>query len=139
MKMPERIKTIMFAPCGMNCAVCYQHVGIRKKGQHCEGCLQDDYRKPAHCRNCKIKSCAQDRGHAYCFVCDEFPCKFIKNLEKSYRKRYATSLVENSQTAQGKGIDVFLEQDRIKWTCKKCGGAFSLHDGMCSECGYTEN
>ena len=25
MKMPEKIEAIMFAPCGMNCLVCYKH------------------------------------------------------------------------------------------------------------------
>ena len=138
MKMPRIIEDIMLAPCGMNCAVCYKHVGIRKYGKPCEGCLKGDLGKPEHCRKCNIKSCAQEKGYAHCFECANFPCKLIKNLEKSYNKRYGTSLVENSKTALENGITPFLEQDRQKWTCVKCGGAFSLHDGACSECCNTE-
>lgn len=138
MKMPEIIEDIMLAPCGMNCAVCYQHVGIRKHRQPCEGCLKGDLGKPEHCRKCNMKSCAQGKGYVHCFECTDFPCKLIKNLEKSYNKRYNTSLVKNSKTALENGITAFLEQDRKKWTCVKCGGAFSLHDGACSECGNEE-
>ena len=31
MKMPDTIENIMFAPCGINCAVCYKRVGTRKE------------------------------------------------------------------------------------------------------------
>ena len=135
MKMPDIIENIMFAPCGMNCAVCYKHVGIRKSGTPCEGCLKSDLGKPEHCRACKIKNCAQGRGYTRCYECAEFPCKLIKNLEKSYNKRYNVSLLENSRTAKEKGVIEFLKRDRQRWTCPKCGGTFSLHDGVCSECG----
>ncbi|MFV0363006.1 MAG: DUF3795 domain-containing protein [Suipraeoptans sp.] len=134
MKMPEKIEAEMFAPCGMNCMVCYKHVGTRKSGKPCESCLKGDLGKPEQCRKCKIKSCAQEKGYTHCFECTDFPCILIKNFEKSYQKRYETSLVENSKAAQEKGVDAFLEQDRLKWLCSKCGGAFSLHDGICSDC-----
>jgi len=139
LKMPDKIKNIMLAPCGMNCTVCYKHVGVRKYGKPCEGCLKGDSGKPEHCRKCNIKSCVQEKGYTHCFECTDFPCKLIKNIEKSYNKRYGTSLVENSRMAKEKGIAAFLEQDRQKWICSKCGGAFSLHDGACSECENTEH
>ncbi|MDR1975976.1 MAG: DUF3795 domain-containing protein [Campylobacteraceae bacterium] len=139
MKMPDKIEDIMFAPCGMNCTVCYKHIGTRKHTKPCVGCLKDDLSKPEHCRKCNIKSCAQSKGFIHCFECGDFPCKLIKNLEKSYIKRYGTGLIKNSQTAKEKGISAFLEYERQKWTCTDCGGAFSLHDGVCSECGGAKN
>lgn len=135
MKMPEMIDDIMLAPCGMNCTVCYKHVGILKNAKPCEGCLKGDLGKPERCRLCKIKSCAQEKGFVHCFECESFPCIMIKSMEASYKKRYNTSLIENSLGAKDIGLSKFLSQDRIKWTCAKCGGAFSLHDGVCSECG----
>jgi hypothetical protein len=134
MKMPEMIENIMLAPCGMNCAVCYKHVEMRKYAKPCGGCLKADTDKPEHCRKCAIKNCAQGKGFVHCFECEDFPCKLIKNLEKSYVKRYGVSLIENCQIAKEKGIPEFLEHDRRKWTCTGCGGAFSLHDGICSDC-----
>lgn len=138
MKMPNRIEDIMFAPCGMNCAVCYKYAAARKSAKPCGGCLKDDLGKPEHCRKCKIKSCANEKSVLRCFECSDFPCILIKNLEKSYCKRYIISLVENSMIAKEQGISAFLEHDRKKWTCKKCGGVFSLHDGFCSDCGNAE-
>jgi hypothetical protein len=44
-------------------------------------------------------------------------------------------LIQNSIIAGEKGIDAFLWSDCKGWTCADCGGAFSLHDGICSECG----
>lgn len=61
MKMPEIIDDIMLVPCGMNCAVCYKHVGMRKHDKPCEGCLKGDLGKQEHCRKCNIKSYAQEK------------------------------------------------------------------------------
>jgi hypothetical protein len=139
MKMPDKIEDIMFATCGMNCTVCYKHIGTRKHTEPCVGCLKDNLNKPEHCRKCNIKSCVQSKNFIHCFECNDFPCKLIKNLEKSYIKRYSTSLIENSRIAKEKGISAFLENDRRKWTCADCGDVFSLHDGVCSECNGTKD
>lgn len=135
MKMPNRIDDAMFAPCGMNCAVCYRHVGMCKHAKPCLGCLKSDLNKPEHCRKCNIKSCVQEKGYLCCFECSDFPCKLIRNMEKSYNRRYDVSIIENSRISQEIGVSEFLEYDRKKWTCTTCGGAISLHDGVCSDCG----
>ena len=133
MKMPKKIENNMLAPCGMHCTVCYVHLAMRKSGKRCQGCLNIDEGKPEHCRRCKIKTCAQSKGHTRCLECEDFPCKLVKNLERSYNKRYDESLVANSQCALEQGVERFLEMDRIKRTCP-CGGAISMHDKECSEC-----
>lgn len=132
MKMPkENIDTIMFAPCGMNCIVCYKHCYHKKP---CAGCLNSDIGKPEHCRKCAIKDCVRDKGLSYCFECSGYPCKKIKNLEKSYNKRYQASLMENSGFVRQYGLERFMEQQKEKYTCTKCGGIISIHDRECSEC-----
>ena len=123
MKMSkEKIDISMFAPCGMNCKVCYKHCYNKKP---CSGCLNSDKGKPEHCRKCKIKDCIKGKSLSYCFECAEYPCKLIKNLEKSYNKRYQASLIENSRFVQGHGLEHFMEQQKIKYTCPKCGGIIS--------------
>lgn len=131
MKMPMVIETAFFAPCGMNCMVCYQHC-CRKLP--CAGCLPGDDGKPEHCRKCKIKDCVQEKGLAYCFECGAFPCKLIRNLEKSYHQRYSASLVQNSLFAKEHGLAAFMEQQLEIYTCPNCGGVISLHDRECSQC-----
>lgn len=122
----------MFAPCGMNCKVCYKHL-LNKKP--CLGCLHMDEGKPEHCKHCDIKQCAYERGFDYCFMCDDLPCERLKRLDKSYQKRYAVSLLQNNLETKQMGIAAFLASDKEKWTCQRCGGIVSLHDAECSECG----
>lgn len=131
MKMPQRMDPKMFAPCGMNCTVCYKHCYHKKP---CLGCLYSDEGKPEHCRACKIKDCVREKGLSYCYQCAEYPCKRIQNLEKSYRKRYHASLMQNSRMVQEAGLEAFMQNQRETFTCPKCGGVISLHDDVCSEC-----
>ena len=132
MKMPKaNIDMSMFAPCGMNCKVCYKHCYHKKP---CAGCLVDDKGKPEHCRKCKIKDCIKEKALSYCFDCSEYPCRLIKNLEKSYNERYQASLMENSYFVRKHGLDCFMKQQKEKYTCPKCGGIISIHDKECSEC-----
>lgn len=132
MRMPERILAELLAPCGMDCMVCYKHLAPRRP---CAGCLAGDGGKPEHCRTCAIRDCAAERGAAYCACCEAFPCKRIKALEKTYRKRYGVSLIANGEQARDRGAEDLLAAERARWTCPRCGGVVSLHDGTCSECG----
>lgn len=132
MKMPkENIDTVMFAPCGMNCKVCYKHCFHKEP---CAGCLDSNKEKPEHCRKCEIKDCIGKKSRFYCFECPEYPCKLIKNLEKSYNIRYRASLMENSCFVKTHGLEYFMEQQKAKYTCSRCGGIISIHDKKCSEC-----
>ncbi len=132
MKMPSgNIDKAMFAPCGMNCMVCYKHCYHKKP---CAGCLNSHRGKPEHCRKCKIKDCIKEKQATYCFECLEYPCKQIKNLENSYNQRYQASLMKNSAFVREHGIEPFMEIQKEKYTCPKCGGIISIHDRECSEC-----
>lgn len=132
MKMPKGgIETAMFAPCGMNCQVCYKHCRRQKP---CAGCLKSDLGKPERCRKCKIKNCVKSKGLLYCFMCSAYPCKQIRSLEKSYNERYQASLMDNSRCVQQYGLEKFMEWQKKSYTCSKCGGIVSVHDRECSEC-----
>lgn len=130
MKMPNKIDDTMVAICGMNCTVCYKHL-IPKK---CNGCKYDDESLPKHCRDCKIKDCAKNKNLKYCFECAKYPCKWIHNLEKSYKQRYKVSLINNGLFIKENGIGEFLKMEKKKWTCSNCNSIISLHDRFCSEC-----
>lgn len=130
--MSEKTEYPMFAPCAMNCSVCYVHLRDKKT---CSGCMAEDGSKPSSCETCAIKLCTLEKGLAYCFECSEFPCKRIKYLEKSYKKRYNTGLIENSHFVKNNGFAQFFEKEKIRWSCPDCNGTISLHDKICSECG----
>jgi hypothetical protein len=127
----DNINAIMFAPCGINCLLCYRHCNHKKP---CLGCLKGDLGKPEHCRKCKIKECAQIKGLKYCFECNEYPCKNIKSLEKSYNIRYQASLISNGKYVKEFGLESFMWKQKEDYTCKYCGGVISIHERICSEC-----
>ena len=134
MKMPpSTIDPVMLAPCGMNCMVCYQHCRCQKA---CEGCHSSGGLKPRHCRRCQIKDCLAEKPYDYCYQCGDYPCKQIKNLEKSYTSRYGVSLMENSRIVKEEGLAAFIAAQKLTYTCPACGGIVSLHDGECTECRF---
>lgn len=126
----------LIAPCGINCSVCMFY--LREKNK-CPGCRGPDDNKPVSRTQCKIRKCEtfQDGKSQFCFECGSFPCARLKRLDKRYRTKYHASLVENLKTIQKSGIEVFLENERNKWACSKCGGTICMHKGYCYSCGET--
>ena len=112
MHMPDAIPENMFAPCGMNCMVCYKHCTVCKSVRPCAGCLNGDEGKPRHCRACAIRDCCREKGLRYCLECTAFPCRRLNRLEKSYRTRYDASLLSNSRAVLTRGLAVFLENGK---------------------------
>ncbi len=141
MKMPDIIEETMFATCGMNCIACYKHIAARNYGKPCRGCFDEpqgisfDSGKLTVCHECDIKNCAKEKKLKYCYECKDFPCKILARMENSYNERYDESIIENSITVKEHGIEKFMESQREKWICPKCGGIISIHDFYCSECG----
>ena len=127
----ETIEASMLAPCGINCMACYMHLGKKP----CAGCKAESSKRNNYCSRCKIRNCCEEKGLFYCFECAEFPCKLMKNIDKRYQGSYGISLIENSLTAKGKGIEEYLSENHKRYTCTACGGIISMHGGDCSECG----
>lgn len=42
--------------------------------------------------------------------------------------------MENSAFVKKYGLNKFMEKQKIKFTCFKCGGIISIHNRECSEC-----
>ncbi|MBI9050810.1 MAG: DUF3795 domain-containing protein [Anaerolineaceae bacterium] len=132
MKMPDTLSESLLAPCGITCITCYAY--LRKK-KPCLGCLGEDAAKPNHCRVCNKKTCATERGLTHCAQCDDFPCLLVKRLDKSYRQRYQTSLIENGKRLREVGFAQHLLNEQQRWQCSECGGVICIHDHLCSNCG----
>ncbi|MHC1754297.1 MAG: hypothetical protein AB9861_02500 [Methanosarcina sp.] len=45
------------------------------------------------------------------------------------------SMVENLENIKKFGIEEFLRNEKIRWTCTECGGAICVHKGNCYSCG----
>lgn len=129
---------MLIAPCGINCRLC--HANVRDKN-HCPGCRGDDTMKMKSCLACKIKNCEKlaTEKYQFCFECDEFPCVRIKHLDKRYRSRYGTRVIENLGVIQEVGVNAFVIFDQNRWTCPACGAILCMHKPDCLTCGHVWN
>ena len=128
------MKSLLIAPCGMNCGICYAH--LREKNR-CPGCRFLKSNIPISIARCKIKNCERISKSKvqFCFKCNDYPCKNLKDLDKRYRTKYGMSEIDNLESIKNKGISKFIESEKIKWACSKCGGTINVHKKICSVCG----
>lgn len=118
----------------MNCGICHAH--LREKNK-CPGCRFLESEMPISIERCKIRNCEQIKKSKvnFCFECAEFPCKNLKYLDKRYRTKYNMSEIGNLKNIRKNGIRKFIESEKIKWSCSKCGGTINVHKKVCSVCG----
>lgn len=107
---------------------------LRTKNK-CHGCHSSDDNKPHHCVKCAIKHCEflAETISGFCYDCRKYPYPRLKQLNKRYKTKYNTSLLDNLQLIKGTGLAYFLELEKEKWTCA-CGGTVCIHYGYCMEC-----
>ena len=126
--------TQLIAPCGMNCGVCLAYLREKRK---CPGCHGEDTNKPVTRKKCVIKNCEmiQRSKSKFCFECENYPCKRLKQLDKRYRTKYNMSMIENLENIKKIGLSAFVENEKERWHCTTCGGVICVHRGYCLLCG----
>ena len=115
------MKTVLIAPCGMNCSICMAYL---KDKNRCPGCRLFTGNEPVTIAQFKIKNCAilKKGTSKFCFECEEFPCRALKHLDKRYRTKYAMSMIENLENIKKVGLQEFIKNENIRWVYTKCGG-----------------
>lgn len=131
MKAPEAIDTGMLAPCGLNCMLCYRHLGK----DPCPGCRARLDDLDSYKRKCVMRACVLEHGYATCADCAERPCKRVKSFQKRYMDGYGVNLSAIAQSVQRAGAEAYLRADLEAHTCRDCGHLIDLHFGRCSGCG----
>lgn len=123
----------LIAPCGMNCRLCMAYQRNKNK---CNGCLVDGGYKAKSCSNCVIKNCTviQSNETGFCYECDKYPCRRLKELDKRYKTKYNMSMIENLEYIKQYGIDSFLQNEEVRWSCKVCGNIVCVHHFICDNC-----
>lgn len=132
------MKEVLIAPCGMNCSLCisYQFMkkDLNKEGfnrKYCLGCIP----RKKHCLFMANKCDLIGKGKLrFCYECDIFPCKRLKDLDKRYTTKYNMSMIENLKFIKSNGFDNFFEKEKKKWTCNNCGEIKSCHTTFCLNC-----
>ena len=121
----------LIAPCGMNCAIC---LGYQREKNKCPGCRNLIGSKLKTRQKCVIRNCIILKENKWKFCsdkCEKYPCQRLKSLDKRYRTKYGMSMVENLEFIRDKGIEKFLEWEKKRWKCPKCGGNICVHRGIC--------
>lgn len=130
MKAPEQIDAGMLAPCGLNCMLCYRHLGKNP----CPGCRVHPKDPGAYQNKCLMRACTAERGFTTCADCVERPCKRVKSFQKRYMDGYGVNLSAIAKAVQQSGVEAYLRADLAAHTCPDCGHLINLHYGVCSGC-----
>ncbi len=130
MKAPETIDVNILAPCGLNCMLCYRHLGKNP----CPGCRARLSEPDEYQRKCIMRSCVAERGLPSCADCADRPCKRMKTFQKRYREGYGVDLAVDAEKIRAAGVEVFLRDQLAAYTCGTCGHLINMHDGICSGC-----
>jgi hypothetical protein len=133
MKSPASIDTTMLAPCGLNCLLCYRHLGKHP----CPGCRAKLPESDTYQNKCVMRTCTTERGLTTCAECKERPCKRVKAFAKRYRDGYGVDLAADAMQLRSEGAEALLQQQIASHTCQTCGHLIDLHYGKCSGCGRT--
>jgi hypothetical protein len=122
------------APCAINCGTCRAY--LREKNK-CPGCMSSSGPALNSCLRCPIRNCEslKKTTSKFCSECISFPCQRIKHIDKRYRTKYKTGLIENLRTINASGIEDYLRKEASRWTCSGCGSVLSVHSGNCLKCG----
>ena len=124
----------LIASCGMDCAICLAY--LREKDR-CPGCKTAGKGVKKHIDACIIRNCPVIKRSKvkFCYACEKFPCRRLKQLDKRYRTKYNMSMVENLLYIKEKGIKKFLKKEKQKWKCPECGAVLCCHRPFCLVCG----
>lgn len=127
------MNTISVAPCGVICEIC---LGYQREKNKCVGCLNTG-NKPNHCTVCSVKTCNKKLGNEklLCSECSKFPCRRIKDLDKRYISKYGESPIQNLNKLKEIGLQNFIDIEKKKWKCGKCGQLLCVHRETCLRCG----
>lgn len=136
--MQNHSENELVSPCGMNCSICANYLAmknqVRNKGvkmAYCKGCIPRN-------KNCSFlkKHCDKLSSNLvdFCFECNDFPCLRLTNLDEKYKSKYKMSMIENLILIKNKGIEEFIDSQKRKWKCGKCGNLLSCHNGLCFNC-----
>ena len=148
------------APCGLYCGVCAIYMahrddnlklkerlvglyqgGVIGKGTlpnseglslediRCRGCLSDDLFM--HCRQCKIRTCTQEKGYTGCHQCAEFPCNHIENFPMTVGKKVILRAIPHWREV---GTEKWIQDEEARYVCPECGNKVFRGVLRCNRC-----
>ncbi|TFF98960.1 MAG: DUF3795 domain-containing protein [Promethearchaeota archaeon] len=127
--------------CGLYCGICPSfHRGT------CYGCRSEDKTQNRTSKwGCKIRNCCiNEKEILYCGECSDFPCnkitsKLINSHPNDFRFTYRHEIPNNIIRIKSLGFTKWIEREKEKWKCNKCGNFIVFYDYKCIECNNKYN
>ena len=69
--------------------------------------------------DCKMMKCAGERGHVYCFECDDFPCEKLEEFSRDCVAHHART-VDNLKRMREIGLDDWIKEEESRGRCVFC-------------------
>jgi hypothetical protein len=98
----------------------------------CHGCKSDHVAE--FCNNCKIRNCAIEKGVDFCIECRDFPCETMQAFFEN-NSAHPKIHFSNLERIKEAGLDVWLTEQKARWSCKACGTKFHFDETTCTQCG----
>lgn len=100
---------------------------------NCRGCKTDTLY--IHCGNCKIRTCAREKEVEFCIECDDYPCSIYEGGKGIIEQLpHLKATVVNQKYIKDNGLERWLEDQKTKWACPKCGAKFAWYSQECKKC-----
>lgn len=98
----------------------------------CQGCQTDTI--GVFCRDCGFRECTRSKGIAHCSECDEFPCDALVRFRDDEVPHHS-GVLRNLEEMREVGVERWLEDQRARWSCPRCGSSSCWEDTACVRCG----
>lgn len=105
---------------------------MKKEDFLCEGCVSDVVALP--CRVCALRDCAMGRGLATCAQCPDYPCQDLVSFNNDGIPHHGEVLA-NTRRQRDVGLDAWIEEQRARWQCPRCGRSLDWYAMRCPGCG----
>jgi hypothetical protein len=106
--------------------------GMEPDQLRCQGCKSAV--NAVYCIDCDIKACASSRTVEYCFQCADYPCVRLLTFRDDDSAHHSV-VSNNLDRLREQGLDRWLAEQRLRWTCPSCGAETTWYETACRACG----
>jgi hypothetical protein len=132
--------------CGLYCGAC--DVILANEGGYADKLAEEWHRESEElrchgckteicaifCLKCEIRQCAQQKNVEFCFQCGKYPCTRILAFRNDKNPHHSV-ILKNLKIIEKRGTHHWLEEQKMRWSCPKCGERFSWYARTCENCG----
>jgi hypothetical protein len=127
--------------CGLYCGACLCNIAretdsmeefAKKTGRTVEQLTCPDCKVAKH-QDCCFVTCCEAKGIDNCSECDEMPCESLTKFASDESKYHSTT-IPNLKRIKEIGIEAWLKEQKLEFTCPQCGARTGWMFKNCTKC-----